>query len=94
MSLCAAYLMANLLSEKRVWGKGNMGSEEAVKYIRKRRRCANPNPGFSRQLALFERELSKKSVPNTWNIPCEGHEALDSIDKIIKELESHSPKVM
>jgi protein-tyrosine phosphatase len=48
VSLCAAYLMTNVKSENKIWGKSNMGSEEAVKYIKKRRRCANPNPGFTK----------------------------------------------
>ena len=33
VSLCAAYLMANVKSEKGLFGKGNMGATEAVKYI-------------------------------------------------------------
>ena len=90
VSLCAAYLMTNVKSENRIWGTGNMGSEEAVKYIQKRRRCANPNPGFTKQLSLFEKELAKKSVTNTWNIPPEGLEALESMDKIIEELKSRN----
>ena len=88
VSLCAAYLMANVHSETRIFGKGNMGSEEAVKYIQKKRSCANPNPGFTRQLAIFERELAKKSETYLWHIPPEGYEALESMSKIIEELKS------
>ena len=94
VSLCSAYLMTSFKSETRTSGNGNMGSEEAVKYIQKRRGCANPNSGFMRQLGLFERELAKKSVTNIWNISCEGLEALDSMDNIIKELKSRTPLIL
>ena len=89
VSLCAAYLMANVQSETKIFGKGKMGSEEAVKYIQKKRSCANPNPGFRRQLAIFERELAKKSVTMyLWDISPEGKEALESMSKIVEELKS------
>ena len=66
VSLCAAYLMTHRKSEKLgiFGGRGNMGAEEAVKFIQKRRRCANPNPGFMRQLINFEKEFAKQSMPD------------------------------
>ena len=70
-----------------------MAAEEAVQYIQKRRRCANPNPGFMKQLLQFEKDLAKQSVPNSFEAKWEMHqdlhtEALGSIEKIKQSLES------
>ena len=57
VSLCAAYLMTKVRSEKVLFGNSNMGATEAIKYIQKRRPCANPNPSFMHQLKKYEEQL-------------------------------------
>ena len=98
VSLCAAYLMTNFKSEKGIWRKGNMGAEEAVQYIQKKRRCANPNPGFMKQLMQFEKrekDMTKTFVANSYdtkeNVSKEkggdmNRETLEIIEKIIEDL--------
>ena len=61
VSLCAAYLMSEVKSEKALILKSKMGANEAVQYIWKRRNCANPNPSFRSQLKTFETQLKKSS---------------------------------
>ena len=84
-------------SEKGIMGRKNMGAEEAVKFIQKRRRCANPNPGFMRQLMKYEKELPKtvkhNDMNNTTSEPVIKRdeairEAIKSIDEIKEELKS------
>ena len=78
-------------------GRKNMGAEEAVKFIQKRRRCANPNPGFMRQLMKYEKELPKTVKHNDMNAKTSDpeikrdeaiREAIKSIDEIKEELKS------
>ena len=84
-------------SEKGIMGRKNMGAEEAVKFIQKRRRCANPNPGFMRQLMKYEKELPKTFKHNDMNDTTSDpvikrdeaiREAIKSIDEIKEELKS------
>ena len=84
-------------SEKGIMGRKNMGAEEAVKFIQKRRRCANPNPGFMRQLMKYEKELPKTVKHNDMNDTKSDpvikrdvaiREAIESIDEIKEELKS------
>ena len=76
-----------------------MGAEEAVKFIQKRRRCANPNPGFMRQLIKYENELPKTVKHNDVNNTTSEQvikrdeairDAIKSIDEIKEELKPES----
>ena len=88
VSLCAAYLMTNVRSEKGLFGNGNMGATEAVKYIQKRRPCANPNPSFMHQLKKFEKQLktSTNTIPIENDLTEEQANVLESMKKIIEKI--------
>ena len=84
-------------SEKGIMGRKHMGAEEAVKFIQKRRHCANPNPGFMRQLIKYENELPKTVKHNDVNNTTSEQvikrdeairDAIKSIDEIKEELKS------
>ena len=92
VSLCAAYLMKNVRSEKGLFGNNNMGATEAVKYIQKRRPCANPNPSFMHQLKKFEKQLktSMNTISIENNLTEEQANILESMKKIIEKLNRKS----
>ena len=84
--------MTNVRSEKGLFGNSNMGATEAVKYIQKRRPCANPNPSFMHQLKKFEKQLktSMNTISIENNLTEEQANTLESMKKIIEKLNQKS----
>ena len=82
--------MTNVRSEKGLFGNNNMGATEAVKYIQKRRPCANPNPSFMHQLKKFEKQLKTStntiSIENDLTLKEEQANVLESMKKIIEKI--------
>ena len=87
VSLCMAYMMTHVSSERRSHNK--MDVYEALDYVRARRTVGNPNQGFMKQLVKYDPEFTSIDV-HLKTLPAVEVDAIKTIQATISQLQART----
>ena len=87
VSLCIAYMMTHVPSERRAFN--TMDVYEALDYVKARRTIGCPNQGFMKQLVKYDPKFTSRDV-NLSALPPVEVEAIKTIQATISQLEAKS----